>query len=105
MLAMIFATADRLATVSLRIDASITAISSARAVLGYFCTNSAVVPSTFSGWPFQISCVVMAVMPILSKIARAFHGSPTHMRAGAPARGGAAGGGGGAAGGGAAGGG
>ena len=42
----------------------------ARAVLGFFCTNSAVVPSTFSGWSFQMSWVVMAVTPMPSMMAR-----------------------------------
>jgi len=42
----------------------------ARAVFGYFCTNSPVVPSAFSGWSFHIPCVVSAVKPILSTTAR-----------------------------------
>ena len=49
----------------------------ARAVLGYFLTNSPVVPSTFSGWSFQISWVVTAVTPMPSMMARWFQGSPT----------------------------
>ena len=32
---------------------------------------------TFSGWSFQICWVVMAVKPMPSAMARAFHGSPT----------------------------
>jgi hypothetical protein len=32
---------------------------------------------TFSGWSFQSCCVVTAVKPMLSSIARLFHGSPT----------------------------
>ena len=46
-------------------------------VLGFFSANSAVKAQTFSGWSFQISCVVTLVKPILSEMARAFHGSPT----------------------------
>src|SRR5512143_2756570 len=74
---MIFATSERLLMVSMYFDASRIAATIARAVLGYLATKSAVVPSTFSGWSFQISCVVAAVKPMLSRIARAFHGSPT----------------------------
>ena len=44
----------------------------ARAVLGYCFTKSAVVPSTFSGWSVQMSWVVAAVKPTLSMMARAF---------------------------------
>jgi len=47
--------------VSMNCEASRIAIIMARAVFGYFCTNSAVVPSTFSGWSFHISCVVTPV--------------------------------------------
>ncbi len=32
---------------------------------------------TFSGWSFHICCVVIAVKPMPSAIARLFHGSPT----------------------------
>ena len=37
----------------------------------------AVVPSTFSGWSFQMSCVVVAVTPMPSMMARWCQGSPT----------------------------
>ena len=66
--------------------ASRTAAIIARAVLGYFCTNSSVVPRIFSGWSFQRSCVVVAVKPILSAMARAFHGSPTQKPSMLPTR-------------------
>ncbi len=61
----------------MNLEASSTAAVNARAVFGYFCANSAVVPSTFSGWSFQIACVVSAVKPMPSAMARAPHGSPT----------------------------
>ena len=32
---------------------------------------------TFSGWSFQMSCVLMAVKPMPSAMVRAFQGSPT----------------------------
>ena len=66
--------------------ASSTAIITARVVLGYFLTKSAVVPSTFSGWSFQISCVVLAVMPMPSMMARWFQGSPTQKPSILPTR-------------------
>ena len=47
--AMISATFLRFAIVSMKRDASRTAAIIARQVFGYFCTNSALVPSTFSG--------------------------------------------------------
>jgi hypothetical protein len=37
-------------------------------------TKSPVVPSTFSGWSFQMSWVVVAVMPMPSMMARWFQG-------------------------------
>src|SRR3989344_7851093 len=74
---MICETLGRFAMVSIYFEASRMAAVIARAVLGFFFTNSAVVPSVFSGWSFQMSWVVMAVKPMLSKMARAFHGSPT----------------------------
>src|SRR5262245_22032834 len=46
-------------------------------VFGFFVANSSVNAQTFSGWSFHIFCVVTTVNPILSAIARAFHGSPT----------------------------
>src|SRR5436190_4210978 len=46
-------------------------------VLGFFVAKSSVNAQTFSGWSFHIFCVVVTVKPILSAIARAFHGSPT----------------------------
>ena len=58
----------------------------ARAVLGYFCTNSEVVPSTFSGWSFQMSWVVVAVKPMPSMMARWFQGSPTQKPSMLPTR-------------------
>jgi len=45
-----------------------------------------VVPSTFSGWSGQICWVVVAVKPILSKIARAPQGSPTQKPSMLPTR-------------------
>ena len=62
---------------SIQRPASMMAIITARAVLGYFLTNSPVQPSTFSGWSFQMSWVVAAVMPMPSMMARWFQGSPT----------------------------
>src|SRR5438128_3549737 len=53
------------------------ALSTAFTVLGFFIANSSVNAQTFSGWSFHIFCVVVTVNPILSAIARAFHGSPT----------------------------
>lgn len=58
----------------------------ARAVFGYLSTKAAVVPSVFSGWSGQMSWVVLAVKPILSMMARAFHGSPTQNPSMAPTR-------------------
>ena len=46
-------------------------------VFGFFVANSSVKPSTFSGWSFHICCVVIAVNPMPSAMARAPHGSPT----------------------------
>ena len=46
-------------------------------VFGFFAANSSVNAQTFSGWSFHICCVVMAVKPMPSAIARLFHGSPT----------------------------
>src|SRR5437763_5257106 len=74
---MMPATFFRLLIVSMKRDAYSTAAIIARDVFGFFCTNSALVPRTFYGWSFQMSCVVIAVNPILSKIARLFHGSQT----------------------------
>ena len=83
---MILATSERFFMSSMYFDASRIAMIMARAVLGYFSTNSAVVPSTFSGWSFQISWVVAAVKPMLSRMARAFHGSPTQKPSMLPTR-------------------
>ena len=55
-------------------------------MFGYFLTKSPVVPSTFSGWSFQMSCVVMAVMPMPSMMARWFQGSPTQKPSMLPTR-------------------
>ena len=55
-------------------------------MFGYFLTNSPVVPSTFSGWSFQMSCVVTAVMPMPSMMARWFQGSPTQKPSMLPTR-------------------
>ena len=49
-------------------------------------TKSAVVPSTFSGWSFQMSWVVLAVMPMPSTMARWFQGSPTQKPSMLPTR-------------------
>jgi hypothetical protein len=57
----------------------------ARQVLGYFA-NSSVEPSTFSGWSFQMSWVVVAVMPTPSMMARWPHGSPTQKPSMFPTR-------------------
>ena len=46
-------------------------------VLGFFVAKSSVNAHTFSGWSRQICCVVTAVKPTPSAIARLFHGSPT----------------------------
>src|SRR3989339_1291688 len=62
---------------SIHLLASRMAAVTARAVLGYFLTKSAVVPSTFSGWSFQTSCEVAADTPMPSMMARWFQGSPT----------------------------
>src|SRR5574343_1129622 len=66
--------------------ASRMAMITARQVLGYFLTKSAVVPSAFSGWSFQMSWVVAAVMPMLSMMARWFQGSPTQKPSMLPTR-------------------
>ncbi len=57
--------------------ASTMARSVAFTVFGCLAANSSVNPRTFSGWSGQSCWVVMAVKPIPSAIARAFHGSPT----------------------------
>ena len=46
-------------------------------VRGFFCANSSVNAQTFSGWSFHSCCVVTAVNPVPSSMARLFHGSPT----------------------------
>ena len=84
MVSAIFCLLDRLA--SIQRPASSTAMITARAVFGYFFTKSPVVPSTFSGWSFQMSCVVAAVMPMPSMMARWFHGSPTQKPSMLPTR-------------------
>ncbi|MCY1314066.1 hypothetical protein D9M70_646590 [compost metagenome] len=66
--------------------ASSRAITRARAVLGFCSTKSREQPSTFSGWSAQICWVVVAVKPILSKIARAPQGSPTQKPSMLPTR-------------------
>jgi hypothetical protein len=71
---------------SIHFPASMMAAVTARAVLGYFLANSPVVPSTFSGWSFQMSCVVAAVMPMPSMMARWFQGSPTQKPSMLPTR-------------------
>ncbi|MNV59316.1 hypothetical protein D3C71_1517310 [compost metagenome] len=75
---------DRLA--SIHWLASSTAIITARVVLGFFLTKSAEVPSTFSGWSFQMSWVVLAVTPMPSMMARWFQGSPTQNPSMLPTR-------------------
>ena len=54
-----------------------TAISMAIAALGFFSTQSARMPSDFSGWFFQISPVMQAVKPMSWLTSCSFHGSPT----------------------------
>ncbi len=71
---------------SIQRPASRMAAVTARAVFGYFLTKSAVVPSTFSGWSFQMSCVVTAVTPMPSMIARWPQGSPTQKPSMLPTR-------------------
>src|SRR5690242_19855317 len=66
--------------------ASSTAATRARAVFGYFLTHSSEVPRVFSGWSFQMSWVVAAVMPTPSAMARWFHGSPTQKPSMFPTR-------------------
>src|SRR3989344_6069361 len=80
----IFILLDRLA--SIHWLASSTAIITARVVLGFFLTKSAEVPSTFSGWSFQMSWVVLAVTPMPSMMARWFQGSPTQNPSMLPTR-------------------
>ena len=55
-------------------------------MLGYFLTKSAVVPSAFSGWSFQMSCVVTPVTPMPSMMARWPQGSPTQKPSMLPTR-------------------
>ena len=57
--------------------ASCSAFNVALTVFGFFSANSAVNAQTFSGWSFQMSCVLIAVNPMPSAIVRAFQGSPT----------------------------
>jgi len=84
MVSAIFCLLAKLA--SIHLPASKIAAVTARAVLGYFLVNSAVVPNTFSGWSFQMSCVVTAVMPIPSMMARWPQGSPTQKPSILPTR-------------------
>src|SRR6187431_525302 len=74
---MISAAAGRLLMLSRCALASCSPFSTALTVLGFFVANSSVNAQTFSGWSFHIACVVVAVKPMLSTIARLFHGSPT----------------------------
>ena len=83
---MISDTFLRLAMTSMYLPASRIAAVIARAVFGFFWTNSSVVPSVFSGWSFHTPCVVSTVKPILSWIARLFHGSPTQKPSMLPTR-------------------
>ncbi|KAG0731007.1 hypothetical protein G6F23_015733 [Rhizopus arrhizus] len=71
---------------SIHLPASRIAAVTARAVFGLRDTNSALVPSTFSGWSCQMPCVVTAVKPILSMMARAPQGSPTQKPSILPTR-------------------
>ena len=71
---------------SIQRPASMIAAVMARTVFGFCFTKSAVQPSTFSGWSFQMSCVVMPVMPMPSAIARWPHGSPTQKPSMLPTR-------------------
>src|SRR5437868_15147578 len=84
MVSAIFILLARLA--SIHLPASRMAAVTARAVLGYFLVNSAVVPSVFSGWSFQMSWVVTAVMPMPSMMARWPQGSPTQKPSMLPTR-------------------
>ncbi len=67
----------RFSSLSFHWLASTIARITALTVFGFFVANSSVKASTFSGWSFQICCVVMAVKPMPSAMARAPHGSPT----------------------------
>src|SRR5713101_9826441 len=67
----------RFSSLSIHWLASSTARITALTVLGFLVANSSVKASTFSGWSFHICWVVMAVKPMPSAMARAFHGSPT----------------------------
>jgi predicted small integral membrane protein len=71
---------------SIQRPASSTAIVTARQVFGYLRTKSPVVPSTFSGWSFHTCCVVAAVTPMPSMMARWFQGSPTQKPSMLPTR-------------------
>jgi hypothetical protein len=55
-------------------------------VLGWRLTNSAVVPSTFSGWSVQTSCDEATEKLTLSMMPRAFQGSPTQKPSMLPMR-------------------
>ena len=46
-------------------------------VFGFLSANSSVNAQTFSGWSFHNCCVVTAVNPMPSSMARLFQGSPT----------------------------
>jgi hypothetical protein len=67
----------RFSSLSFHWPASTTARTTALTVFGFFAANSSVKARTFSGWSFHICWVVMAVKPMPSAMARAFHGSPT----------------------------
>ena len=60
-LAMMVASSSLFSILSHHCWASITAISTAIAALGFLSTQSARMPSDFSGWFFQISPVMQAV--------------------------------------------
>src|SRR5215475_10564773 len=54
----------RFSSLSFHWLASSTAAITAFTVFGFFCANSSVNASTFSGWSRQICCVVIAVKPM-----------------------------------------
>ena len=76
-LAMMVASSSLFSIFSHHCWASITAISTAIAALGFLSTQSARMPSDFSGWFFQISPVMQAVKPMSWWTSWSPHGSPT----------------------------
>jgi hypothetical protein len=76
-LPMMFASSCLFSILSHHCCASITAISRAMAAFGFLSTQSARMPSDFSGWFFQSSPVIAAVKPISWLTSCSFQGSPT----------------------------